>query len=176
MMYIIRAIPGACSDIVTSVIDSNGSFLTPRGSIKFINDVRRVLKTEVVDYDSLPISLEQASLKYKSISSQHHIENITIFEKYKLVSIEIDSEDLIDWCFTRLGKLYPYPNINFNKETLFKEALGHYEFTDCKLKLTDILKGNLIDKLDQHKIPYMDSELYYKWLAINTKRYPYNFV
>ena len=31
-------------------------------------------------------------------------------------------------------------------------------------------------KLNQYEIPVMDDKLYYKWLILNRKNFPYNFV
>lgn len=172
-MYIIRAIPGACGDIVSAVIDNNGSLLMPKGSISFISH-RRLLKRSQIDINRLPTLLEEAASTYKSISCQHYVENIMTDTRYQNITINVDSDELLTWCIDRVSAIYP--KATFDKEQLKTEMEFHNRLSNFKINLTDILAGNLIEKLNQYEIPYMDSELYYKWLSINTKNFPYNFV
>lgn len=172
-MYIIRAIPGACGDIVSAVIDNAGSTLTPKGSISFINE-RRILKNPQIDPNTLSKLLEDYSLTYKSISSQHYIERVMKDSRYQNITIIVDSDELVDWCIARLSFLYPA--LVFNKEQLKTETEFHEKYSNFRINLSDILTGKLIKKLNQYKIPVMDDKLYYKWLVLNRKNFPYNFV
>jgi hypothetical protein len=171
-MYIIRAIPGACGDIVSSVIDSNGSLLTPKGSISFINQ-RRILKKPEIDPTTIFKLLEDYALTYKSISSQHYIESVMTDSRYQTITIAVESDELVAWCIDRVRILYP--TATFNKEEFKINMKFHNKHSNFKINLSDILNGNLIEKLNEYEIPVMDSELYYKWLALNTKNFPYNF-
>jgi HJR/Mrr/RecB family endonuclease len=56
------------------------------------------------------------------------------------------------------------------------ELEHHRRFSNLSINLLDILKGNLIHKFNEYNIPYNDADLYYKWLAVNTRKFPYNFV
>ena len=171
-MYIIRAIPGACGDIVSAVIDNKGGSLTHKGSISFINQ-RRLLKNNHVDLNNLPTLLENAASNFKSISCQHYVESVMTDNRYKTITINVNSEDLLQWCITRLGIIYP--NVNFYKENLKREMEFHNRFSNYTIELSDIIQGKLLEQLKKYEIPYMDSELYYRWLAINTANYPHNF-
>lgn len=172
-MYIIRAIPGACGDIVSAVIDNSGCMLTTNGSISFINQ-RKLLKNNYVDLNSLPALLENASINYKSISCQHYVESVMTDIRYKTITINVNSEDLFKWCVARLGIIYP--NVDFYKENLKTEMMFHNRFSNYTIELSDIIKGKLLEQLKKHEISYMDSELYYRWLDMNTANYPYSLV
>jgi len=172
-MYIIRAIPGSCGDIVSAVIDNAGATLTPKGSISFITE-RRILKLPQIDTNTLFKLLEDYALTYKSISSQHYVERVMTDSRYKNITVVVDSDELIDWCISRLSFLYP--TVIFNKEQLKTEIEIHNRYSNFKINLSDILKGNLIHKFNEYNIPYNDANLYYKWLAVNTRKFPYNFV
>lgn len=172
-MYIIRAIPGACGDIVSSVIDSNGSSLTDKGSINFILP-RQILKNYHIDLENLPKLLETASLTYKSISSQHYVESVMTDSRYQNITITVDSDELVDWCISRLSFLYP--TVIFDKEQLKTSMKYHNKYSNFRINLTDILNGKLIEKLNQYEIPVMNAKLYYKWLILNRHNFPYRFV
>ena len=172
-MYIVRAIPGACGDIVSAVIDNAGATLTSKGSISFINE-RRILKLPQIDTDTLFKLLEDYALTYKSISSQHYVERVMTDSRYKNITVVVDSDELIDWCISRLSFLYP--TVIFNKEQLKTEIEFHNRYLNFKINLSDILTGKLIKKLNQYEIPIMDEKLYYKWIVLNRKNFPYNFV
>jgi len=171
-MYIIRTIPGACGDIVSSVIDSNGAFLTPKGSITFVSQ-RKLLKKPYLDFHTLPTLLETAAQTYKSISCQHYLENI-ITGKYQTITVNINSDKLFDWCINRLSIIYP--ETVFSKEKFKTEMELHNKSTNFTIELSDIISGKLIDKLDEYEIPVMDSDLYFKWLERNTNNFPYSLV
>jgi hypothetical protein len=168
-MYIIRAIPGACGDIVSAVIDSTNSFLSPNGSIFFLPQ-RKLLKNPNLELDILPELLTQSAEVYKSLSCQHYTEAIM---KYPTITVNVKSDSEFDWCIHRLKLLYP--NELFVKENLKKQMEFHSKHTNFKINLLDILNGKLIDSLMKYKIPFTDTELYYKWLSLNTKNFPYNF-
>jgi hypothetical protein len=172
-MYIIRAIPGACGDIISAIIDNTGTTLTPKGSISFIIE-RRILKKPQINPNALSKLLEVYSLTYKSISSQHYIERVMTDSRYQNITVTVDSDELVDWCISRLSFLYP--TVIFNKEQLKTETEFHNRYSNFKINLSDILTGNLIKKLNQYEIPVMDDKLYYKWLILNRKNFPYNFV
>ena len=83
-MYIVRAIPGSCGDIVSAVIDNNGSFLSPHGAILF-NSNRRLLKNPQIDLNNISVLLKELELTYKSISCQHYAEAIMTYPNITLV-------------------------------------------------------------------------------------------
>lgn len=171
-MYIIRAIPGSCGDIVSAVIDNKNSLLSNDGSIRFGND-RMVLKNLEIDIASLPELLEKASLTYKSLSSQHYIESVMMYNRYTYITITIETDDMFQWCIDRLGKIYP--NVTFDNDELRRGLTFHDRNSSYKISVADIIKGNLIDRLDEYKIPYVAPDLYHRWLAINKNKFPYNF-
>lgn len=168
-MYIVRAVPGACGDIVSAVIDNNGAFLSPHGSILF-NTKRRLLKNPQIDLDNISNLLEDLAVTYTSISCQHYAEAIM---KYPNITVSVNYDVEFDWCVHRLQLLYP--NDLFVKENLKTQMEFHSKHSNFKINLSDILNGKLIDSLIQYEIPFTDIDLYYKWLDLNTKNFPYNF-
>ena len=172
MMYIVRAIPGSCGDRVSAVIDNKSSLLFSDGSIRFGND-RMILKNLEIDIASLPELLEKASLTYKSLSSQHYIESVMMYDRYTYIAITVETDDMFQWCIDRLGKIYS--KVTFNNDELRRGLTFHSINSFYKISVADIIKGNLIDRLDEYKIPYVAPDLYQRWLAVNTNKYPYNF-
>jgi hypothetical protein len=174
-MYLVRAVPGSCGDIVTSVIDSTGVALSPLGSIEFSRDRNLLKKHKLLEPPDIMNHIERLRVRYKSISSQytHPIESILTDPKNTNITIKAN-EKHFDWCIARL-KLF-YPRITFSKDNLKSESEAHYKFSKFIIELDDIMNGRLLSKLDEYKIPYADSNLYNKWLALNTKNFPYNFV
>lgn len=174
-MYIIRAIPGACGDIVTSVIDSTNVTLSPHGAIQFTRDRNLFKKSKLPELQDLLNNMEQVRVKYKSISSQHTYPIETILKDPQNVNITIKVNNKhFDWCINRLNVVYP--RLTFSKDNFNYEIESHYKFSKFIIELDDIMNGRLLSKLDEYKIPYADSNLYNKWLALNTKNFPYNFV
>ncbi len=174
-MYLIRTIPGACGDIVTSVIDSTNVTLSPHGAIEFARDRNLFKKPKLPELQDLLNNMERLRVKYKSISSQHTypIESILTDPQNVNITIKVNDKN-IDWCINRLRVLYP--RLTFSKDNFNYEIESHYKFSKFIIELDDIINGRLLSKLDEYKIPYMDSALYYKWLTLNTKNFPYNFV
>ena len=176
-MYIIRAIPGSCGDIVSAVIDNTGMFFQ-FGQMKFLPSAtdRTLLKITDINYSTVDMDVENLSLLYKSISSQLYIESIVTDTRYKSITIDITDDTLFEWCINRVNILMPKLKDKFTIPQLQLDLEHHRRFSNLSINLLDILKGNLIHKFNEYNIPYNDANLYYKWLAVNTRKFPYNFV
>ena len=176
-MYIIRAIPGSCGDIVSAVIDNTGMFFQ-FGQMKFLPSAtdRTLLKITDINYSTVDMDVENLSLLYKSISSQLYIESIVTDTRYKSITIDITDDALFEWCINRTNILMPKLKEKFTTPNLKLDLEHHRRFSNISINLLDILKGNLIHKFKEYNIPYNNADLYYKWLETNTKKFPYNFV
>jgi len=172
-MYIITAIPGACSDIVSSVIDSNGARLLPNaGKMYFPAGGRKVLKLPGVNATAMPTLMNIVSSEYKSISSQYSISKSEREGNHVYVAISV-SDDELDWCMNRLSVLYP--RVTFDREALRSQADRHVENADSIISLRDILSGNLINCLSALTTEPLNEELYQSWLTSVLEKFPYNF-
>ena len=178
-MYIITAIPGACSDIVSAVIDDTDAKLFQRGLIRFLpgRNSRNIFKYPNIDMNNAPAMIAEASTKYKSISSQYtriYSPECEIDTVNTYIGIQISNDMQIDWCLNRLKILYP--NREFNKETLLAGSAMHVEQADHVIDLHDILTGNLISILSEFVEGDLNEELYQKWLVLINEKFPYNLV
>ena len=173
-MYIISAIPGACSDIVSSVIDSTDSYLLPKGQIFFTHKDRRLLKQPNIDVNKVSEMIDISDLKYKSISSQYSkiINQQDIVNQY--ITVDITDDYSFDWCMARLQILYP--RIIFERNKLKNEVILLRDYADHIINLQDVLSGNLIKVLSKYVPTKLNEELYNDWLNIVLKRFPYSFV
>ena len=176
-MYIIRAIPGSCGDIVSAVIDNTGMFIQ-FGQMKFLPSAtdRTLLKMPNINYSTVDVDVEKLSRLYKSISCQHYVGSIVTDTRSKSITIDISDDVLFKWCINRLSILMPKLKEKFTIPHLQLDLEHHRRFSNLSIDLLDIIKGNLIHKFNEYNIPYNNADLYYKWLEINTKKFPYNFV
>lgn len=170
-MYIITAIPGACGDIVSSIIDSKDTYLLHNGSMLLAPN-RNVFKKSNLNMDDVPYMLSVAFNSYKSISSQHSIVK-NIRQSYMSIAIDASNNNSITWCISRLQKLYP--NSLYERNKLVVDQIAHCDNADKIINLKDILSGNLIKILSQYIKTELNSELYFKWLSIVREKFPYNF-
>jgi hypothetical protein len=172
-MYIITAIPGACSDIVSCVIDSTDSVLSQKGKIWFRQPDRTVLKSPNLDLSKVSEILEVASSKYNSISSQYSkiIYRLDFVNQY--IVIDVTDDYSLDWCVNRLKILYP--NQIFEKEKLKNETVLHRDYGNHLINLRDVLSGNLLNELSKYVPTKLNEELYLRWLDIVLEKFPYNF-
>lgn len=173
-MYIITAIPGACSDIVSSVIDSTDSVLSQKGQILFRCPDRKILKYSNLDLSKLPSLLEVASYKYSSISSQYSkiINQQDSVNQY--ITIDVTDDYSLNWCLNRLTILYP--SITFKKENLKNETVWHRDYGDHLINLRDVLSGNLINELSKYVPTKLNEEIYHRWLDVILEKFPYSLV
>jgi hypothetical protein len=174
-MYIITAIPGACGDIVSAVIDSKDANLSRDGSIRFLPG-RQILKYPNVDMNKSPELIAEAATKYKSISSQYpriysterQIDNVNTY-----IGIKITDDYLFDWSISRLKILY---NLDFDKERMIDSHTKHVTQADYVVNLHDVLSGNLISVLSTYVPTKLNEGLYKAWLTVVLKKFPYNLV
>jgi hypothetical protein len=173
-MYIISAIPGACGDIVSSVIDPTDCVLSQKGLILFRSPDRKVLKSPDLDLSKVPALLEVASCKYSSISSQY---SKIIYQQdcvNQYIAIDITDDYTLDWCVKRLQILYPTKI--FEKDNLKNEIVWHRTYGDHLINLSDVLSGNLINELSKYVPTKLDEEIYLRWLDIVLEKFPYSLV
>ena len=173
-MYIITAIPGACSDIVSSVIDPTDSYLSPKGHVIFLHPDRKVLKYPDINTLNISKMLEVSNQRYNSISSQYSkiINQQDSVNQY--INVDVTDDYSLDWCVARLKILFPKIVIERNK--LKNEIICHRDYADQTINLRDVLSGNLITVLSKHVPTILNEELYHKWLEIINKKFPYRFV
>ena len=171
-MYIISARPGACSDIVSSVIDSTDSHLLQKGQIYFTQKDRKLLKYPNIDVSNVYAKIEAST--YKSISSQYSkiINQQDIVNQY--ITVDITDDYSFDWCMARLQILYP--RLIFERNKLKNEVILHRDYADHIINLQDVLSGNLIKVLSKYVPTKLNEELYNDWLNVVLKRFPYSFV
>lgn len=173
-MYIISAIPGACSDIVSAVIDSTDCHLSPKGHIIFLHQDRKLLKYPNIDKSKVPEMIEVSRRRYNSISSQYSkiINQQDVTNQY--IAVDVTDDSSLDWCVNRLKILFP--EIIFEKDKLKYQTVWHRNYADQLIDLNDVLSGNLITKLSRHVPTKLNEEFYYRWLTLVLKKFPYSFV
>ena len=171
-MHIISAIPGACSDIVSAVIDSTDCKLSMKGHIIFLHQDRMLLKYPNIDKVKVPEMIEISSRKYNSISSQYskRINQQDVTNQY--IAVDVTDNYSLDWCLNRLKILFP--NLIFEKDNLKKDAVWHRDYADQLIDLRDVLSGNLITKLSRYVPTKLNEEIYHRWLALILQKFPYN--
>jgi hypothetical protein len=173
-MYIISAIPGACSDIVSAVIDSTDCHLSPRGQILFLHQDRQLLKYPKIDESKISEMIETISGKYNSISSQYSkiINQQDVTNQY--ITVDVTDDYSLDWCIARLKILCPAKT--FDKNNFKNEIVWHRDYADQIINLRDILSGNLISVLSDIVPTPLNEKLYQQWLTLINNKFPYNFV
>lgn len=176
-MYVILFLGGYAGDLVTSVIDSQGCAVRPRGTV-FMTPDRIFFKTSS-NLSSIDKNKEFDNLKlnYKSIPS--HDFDYHLSERHNIILVTSKTRRACEIAASRffvlvtpemLKEIY---NVSTESELAdYYETCSHkFEQIDApKIYLEDILDGRLLEKLSNIVDTPLNEKIYNKWLQYDNNK------
>jgi len=175
-MTLIVYVGGACGNLVAAMIDDS-QYILDKYDLKHIQHSPLTKWKEglpewwnISDDETRYKIMDQAyntdSLQFPSIASHYVFYHASRKHDY----IGIDITDSLDWCIAR--QIKAFPGILKFRTVGHREKLTHRNSvvisnTKKIIRVSDIINGQLLDKLSQFVNGPFNEKLYEKWLKAN---------